>query len=88
MSGRTNLEQIAAVDAYRRLMAVSEKIRRCGLDAEDTVNVFLAVTLNLLLATGWGDNVVGFLRNAAEEYDSEVAESLRQLHSEFEEQRF
>ena len=88
MSGRTNLEQIAAVDAYRRLMAVSEKIRRGGLDAEDTVNVFLAVTLNLVLATSWGDNVVGFLRNAAEEYDSEVAELLRQLYSEFEAKRF
>ena len=87
MSGRTNLEQIAAVDAYRRLMAVSEKIRRCGLNAEDTVDVFRAVTLNLVLATSWGDNVVGFLRNAAEEYDSEIAELLRELHRQFEEQR-
>ena len=87
MNIRTNLQEIAAVDAYKRLMAVSEKIRRGGLDAEDTVNVFLAVTLNLVLATSWGDNVVGFLRNAAEEYDSEVAKSLRQFYSEFEANR-
>ncbi len=33
-------------------------------------------------------HVVGFLRNAAEEYDSEVAELLRQLYSEFEAKRF
>ena len=68
-----------AVDAYKRLMAVSEKIRRTGLDAEDTVNVFLAVTLNLVLATGWRDNVVGFLRDAADQYGNEVEDLLQEL---------
>ncbi len=73
------LAQGAAVDAYKRLMAVSEKIRRTGLDAEDTVNVFLAVTLNLVLATSWRDNVVGFLRDAAEQYGNEVENLLQEL---------
>ncbi len=73
------LAQGAAVDAYKRLMTVSEKIRRTGLDAEEVVNVFLAVTLNLVLATSWRDNVVGFLRDAAEQYDNEIENLLQEL---------
>ena len=73
------LAQGAAVAAYQRLMTVSEKIRRTGLDAEDVVNVFLAVTLNLVTATSWRDNVVGFLRDAAEQYGEEVENLLQEL---------
>ena len=71
-----------AIDAYKRLIAVSEKIRRTGLDAEDTVNVYLAATLNLVLATSWRDNVVGFLRDAADEYHNEVEQLLQELDRE------
>lgn len=87
MNNRTNLQQIAAVDAYNRLMAVSENIRRTGLNAEDVADIYLLVTLNLVLATSWRDDVAGFLRDAAEEYDSEVAESFRELHLRFEGER-
>ncbi len=87
MNNRTNLQQVAAVDAYNRLMAVSDRIRRTGIDAEDVANIYLAVTLNLVLATSWKDDVAGFLREVAEQYDGEVAESFRELHLRFEEER-
>ncbi len=81
------LAQGAAVDAYKRLMAVSEKIRLTGLDAEDVANIYLAAACNMILETSWGDNVVGFLRDAAEQYDNQIAESFRELHLRFEEDR-
>ena len=87
MSDRSNVQEFAALDAFGRLMAVSEKIRRSGLDAENTVDVYLAVTLHLVLATSWGGNVVDFLRNAAEEYDSEPIEWFLRLDSEIEAER-
>ncbi len=73
-----------AIDAYKRLISVSEKIRRSGLDAEETVNVFLAATLNLVLATSWRDNVSGFLRDAAEQYSNEVDDLLQELDRQIE----
>ena len=82
------LEPGAAVDAYKRLMTVSEKIRGTGLDAEDTVNIFLAVTLNLVLATSWRDNVIGFLRDAAEQYGKEVEDLLQELDRQAEQPGF
>jgi len=87
MNNRTNHQQVAAIDAYKLLMAVSENIRRTGLNAEDVANIYLLTTLNLVLATSWGDDVVGFLKDAAKEYDSEVAESFRELHLRFEAER-
>ena len=87
MNDRTNIQQFDATDAYKRLLSVSEKMRRGGVDAEDMVNVFLAVTVELVLATSWRENVEEFLRNAAEEYDLQIEESLRELHGQFESER-
>ena len=84
---RTNEQRRTAVEAFGRLMAVSENICCDGLDADDTADVFLAVTLNLIWETSWGDNVVGFLRSAAEEYDSEAIEWFLRLDSEIEAER-
>ena len=69
-------------------MAVSDRIRRTGIDAEDVANIYLAVTLNLVLATSWKDDVAGFLREVAEQYDGEVEESVGELHLRFEGDRF
>ena len=87
LNNETNLRQVAAIDAYKQLMAASENIRRTGLNAEDIADIYLLVTLNLVLATSWRDDVAGFLREAAEEYDSEVAESFRELHLRIEVER-
>ena len=84
---RTNEQRRTAVEAFGRLMAVSENICRDGLDADDTAAVFLAVTLNLVWETSWGDNAVGFLRSAAEEYDGEAIEWFLRLDSEIEAER-
>jgi len=87
MNNRTSLQQVAAVDAYKLLMAVSENIRRTGINVEEVADIYLLVTLNLVLATSWGDDVVGFLKDAAKAYDSEAEESFRELHLRFEAER-